>query len=100
MLAASIVPSNLSTMCNASLQLIENATKQQIRAAIRYNQDEINRLLIKLVTINFISKNQAQIAKEIKQEEETRKNNNLQEYCERALLLISPKMGFWRRECF
>ena len=106
-------------MCSTSLKLIENASSNQLSGAVEFNQKKINTLLIQLLTINFISQN----GKEIENETNNPNNNDimqssiaitqetsstsqtsldvdLEEYCERKLLCLSPILGFSRKNYF
>ena len=53
-------------MCSTSLKAITNASSNQVAAAVAYNRDQINTLLIQLLAINVISTNQQQIENELK----------------------------------
>ena len=95
------IPSNLQHVRQCSLDIVSNASSYQINAAVEYNQNEINKLLIQLLTINFIKQNEATIQSEIK--EFNNKNNNtqpLENYCNEKLLEISPIHGFSRKHYF
>ena len=48
-------PQNLSPLARQCLGIIDNASKSQIQCAVEYNRYKINKLLIKLLTINLIS---------------------------------------------
>ena len=95
-----IIPPILQNVCQSSLDIVENASTHQINAAVKYNENEINKLLIQLLTINFISKNKHNIETDIKKlnlENENKNNNNskrLTNYCNQKLLEISPIHGF------
>ena len=96
-----IIPSNLEHVCQRSLDILDNASSHQINAAVKYNQNEINKLLIQLLTVNYISKNQKTIGNETKKLNLDDKNNNnndftkqLTNYCSGKLLEISPIQGF------
>ena len=100
-LSKSVSDSTLQPVCDMSFQLIQDATRGQINAAVKYNKDNINRLLIKLMAINFITNNQKEITQEIHSNgASTSSNVNLKEYCEKKLLSISPVMGFSRKDYF
>ena len=64
-IADSLIPPSLQPMCNTSLKVIQDASSNQILGAVEHNQDEINRLLVQLLTITFISQNKSQIEKEL-----------------------------------
>ena len=55
------IPSNLQDVCQCSLDIVSNASSHQINAAVEYNQNEINKLLVQLLTINFIKQNENNI---------------------------------------
>ena len=95
-----IMPSILQDVCQCSLDIVENASSHQINAAAKYNENEINRLLIQLLTINFISKNKQNIENNMKKLNLVHNNKNninseqLANYCNQKLLEISPIHGF------
>ena len=94
-LATEIIPSNLQDVCQCSLDIVSNASSHQINAAIKYNQQEINRLLIQLLTINFVKQNKETIQNETKQLQNQNSNTQqLENYCNEKLLEISPIHGF------
>ena len=74
---------------------MSNASSHQINAALEYNENEINKLLMQLLIINFIKQNGKTI-----QNETTEFNNKsintqqLENYCNQKLLEISPIHGF------
>ena len=90
---------SVQNVCQCSLDIVSGASSHQIQAAIDYNKPEINKLLVQLLTINFIQKNEQIIQNETKQFLETNDNNNnnntkLENYCSQKLLEISPIHGF------
>ena len=95
-----ITPSKLRDVCQCSLDIVDNASSHQINAAVKHNQNEINKLLIQLLTVNYISKNEQTIDNEIKNlklDNENTNNSNskqLTNYCNQKLLEISPIHGF------
>ena len=94
-LATRIIPSNLQDVCQISLDIVSNASSHQINAAIKYNQQEINKLLIQLLTINFVKQNKETIQNEIKEfNSENSETQQLESYCNQKLLEISPIHGF------
>ena len=94
-LATGIIPSNLQDVCQCCLDIVSNASSHQINAAIKYNQQEINKLLIQLLTINFVKQNKETIQNETKQLQKKNNNNHqLENYCNQKLLEISPIHGF------
>ena len=92
-LAGCIISSSIKDVYQNSCNIIANASSHQINAAIHYNQNEINKLLIQLLTINFIQQNEQTIQSETKN-----LNGNhakqLEIYCSQKLLEISPIHGF------
>ena len=126
-LSSTLIPAPLQSMCSASLKLIANASSVQVSTAVEYNQHSINVLLIQLLTINFISQNRKQIENDINNLKHNHKrdvaqlsqgttthdqsncsssqtssdvNPDLEEYCERKLLCLSPILGFSRKNYF
>ena len=107
-----LIPESLQTICNISLTVIENASNDQIAKAIQHNQHEINTLLVQLLAINLITQTQNEIKKDLNiPQNDTNDNNssnnvaesqtiiiiNVEEYCERKLLSLSPIDGFSRK---
>ena len=92
-----IAPS-MQDVCRCSLDIISNASSHQIQAAIDRNKHEINTLLLQLLTINFIQKNEQIIQNERKEFNNNNNNMNntrqLENYCNQKLLEISPIHGF------
>ena len=110
-LSSTLIPESLHQVCLTSLKLIENASSNQVSAAVEYNQNKLNVILIQLLTINFISQNKKQIENDIVQfsqanstyeQSETSSvvDVDLEEYCEHKLLSLSPILGFSRKNYF
>ena len=127
-LSALLIPESLQQVCSTSLKLIENASTNQVSAAVAYNQHQINVLLIQLLAINFFSQNRKQVQNEINhlmqlspppQHPQQQLNSasmstasqrrlvsqasnaaDLEEYCEHKLLSLSPILGFSRKNYF
>ena len=102
-LAKSMVSSTLENICTTSLDIISNASSSQINAAIDHNKDEINKILVKLLTINFLSKNANTIENETKEFNKTTDkpdNQLIKGYCGTKLLEISPIHGFFQNDYF
>ena len=105
MLCNQLIPQSLHSLSHACLKLIENASSDQIATSINCNQHEINTLLIQLLAINFINKNQDEIRNDINtinSKKDVTSNNqsnddSLKDYCEHKLLEISPIGGFSRK---
>ena len=119
LLSKNFLPQSLHRVCQTSLQLIENASEEQITTAVHYNQHRINVLLIQLLAVNSIAENQKQIQNDIDIENDIHttdhdsnkiiKDNTvrdehshkqIQTYCERSLLSLSPMVGFSRKNYF
>ena len=81
----SIIPPTLHDVCKCSLDIIENASSNQISAAVEFNQQEINKMLLKLLTINFISKNQQEIHDEVNLLRNDNSDNNRQKEKEKEM---------------
>ena len=101
------LPNNLLSMTQCSMNLIEKASTLQIEAALKHNQEIVNKFLVKLLTIQFISKHQTIITNDLNQiQNQTHNNNNnnnttndnLAKYCETKLLKLSPILGFTRKD--
>ena len=108
-LSSTLIPKSLQQVCSTFLELIKNASSHQVSAAVEYNQHKINTLLIQLLTINFISQNQKQIENEVnlnivqlasRSQSPMPPAMDLEEYCERKLLNLSPMVGFSRKNYF
>ena len=109
LLCKQLVDHSLHHLCDTSLKLIENASKDQISAALDYNQHQINILIIQLLTINLIGQNQKEFQHDIQQQqqrqhqgdhEQSYMESECQTYCERKLLSLSPMIGFSRKNYF
>ena len=61
--------------------IISNASSHQIKAAIDYNRNEVNKLLIQLLTINFIKTHEKAIQNETKRFQEKSDPIQLENYC-------------------
>ena len=94
LISRNIFSKQLENICKCSLDIVSNASSHQIKAAIDYNQHEINTLLIQLLTINFIKKNTKIIENETKQLDTTCNTEKVKTYCSKKLLEISPNCGF------
>ena len=86
----------LQTVSDMAFKVIDNASREQINTAVQYNQDEINKLLVKLLAVNYIADNETDIIKDI---DDTTKSIDYN-YCERKLLKLSPILGFSRKDYF
>ena len=64
-LIGQLLPQQVHSMAQCSLNIIDSASSIQIDAAMKYNETAINKLLIKLLTINFINNNQNKIIHEM-----------------------------------
>ena len=117
-----LVPQSLHSVCDTSLKLIHNASEEQITTAVKCNTREINSLLVQLLVLNFIVKNQNKIVNDLKipkisetplasstcssdtcniKTQDCGTNNVLlKKYCERKLRCLSPTHGFSRNNCF
>ena len=105
LLSKHLVHHSLHHICDTSLKLIENASKDQISTAIRYNYHQLNTLLIQLLAINFIGQNQQKIKNDIEKHDQQIQSHleslsQCQSYCERQLLSLSPIIGFSRKNYF
>ena len=99
------ISSSVHNVCQCSLDIISSASSHQIQAAIDYNKQDINKLLVKLLTITFIQKNEQVIQIETKKLAEKGNTNNehqkkLENYCNQKLLEISPIHGFSPKQYF
>ena len=123
-LSSTLIPKSLESVCLTSLKLIENASSNQVSAAVEYNQHKINALLIQLLTINFLSQNQQQIENDVNDlnhinvvqlsqqhvqltpfpmsttQSSSDLDSDLEEYCQHKLLSLSPILGFSRKNYF
>ena len=106
-LSNTLIHQSLQDVCCTSLMLIENASRSQVAAAAQYNKHQINTLLVQLLAINFIAKNQNQIKNDLNiyQTDQTTQSNAetsvaVEDYCERKLLALSPIHGFSRKNYF
>ena len=72
----SLIPPSIKSMCNMSLQVIQDASSNQILAAVEHNKHEINRLLVQLLAITFISQNKSQIEKDLASHDNDNENKN------------------------
>ena len=125
-----MLPQKLHSMAECSLSIIERSSTIQIDAAIKHNQNHINKLLVQLLAINFINNNKNDILNDISKINNRKNNNNnndtnnmeipsnievnennnnslckdesfyLQNYCERKLLNLSPILGFGQKDYF
>ena len=89
------IPSNLQHVCHCCLDIVSNASSHQIKAAVEYNQNEINKLLVQLLTINFIANNEKTVQTSVEKIAGCpASDTQLKKYCNQKLLEISPIHGF------
>ena len=96
-LCGAAISSSLQDVCKCALSIVSDASPHQINTAIEYNQNQINTLLIQLLTINFIKQNENIIQNEIEKFNNQNHDNDrkqLENYCNQKLLEISPIHGF------
>ena len=118
-LAAALIPSSLQNLCQTSLNLIENASDEQLVAAVDFNERQINTLLVQILAINFINTNRNTIEADVSilsnnnntiSTDRVEKSNSLQvtnsrqsaleKYCDHKLRALSPIHGFSRKNYF
>ena len=51
----SLIPTALKDVTQQCLNIIDSASQSQIESAVNHNRYEINKLLVKLLTINLVS---------------------------------------------
>ena len=106
--SSKLLSKSLESVCSTSLKLIENASSTQVSAAVEYNQKTINILLLQLLAINFISQNRNHNENDVNHVNDLNHNQNhnhnndidIETYCERKLLSLSPILGFSRKNYF
>ena len=112
----------MRSMAKCSLDIIDNTSFIQTKAAVKLNENRIEKLLTKLLAVDYINEHRNEIENELvnhktkeeyimtEMEQKDEKNSkklcqdsnkiDLQKYCEQKLLPLSPVFGFSRRDYF
>ena len=76
LLQKEMIPKSLESLTQCSMDIIDNASPTQIEAAMKYNKLKIDKLLLKLLTIEWISNNKQQFINEQNKIIKTEELNN------------------------